>query len=132
MQIRIVKRCVISRCCPLDKLLIVDLDIIMLFVILLIFCLLYSVFHFCLIILHNRKQIKAQALYRRSQARYSVALLLTSATCCGRFLVKYSAYAEYFTCPQGQISLKKAHICLVDKCVLFSGGRWWIRTTEAK
>ena len=29
---------------------------------------------------------------------------------------------SYFTCPHGQISLKKAHIVLVDKCVLFSGG----------
>ena len=26
--------------------------------------------------------------------------------------------------------MKKAHIGLVDKCVLFSGGGWWIRTTE--
>ena len=29
-----------------------------------------------------------------------------------------------------QTSLKKAHIVLVDKCVLFSGGSGWIRTTE--
>ena len=36
----------------------------------------------------------------------------------------------YFTCPKGQISLKKAHICPVDKCVLFSGcggGIWTSR-----
>ena len=31
----------------------------------------------------------------------------------------------YFT-RRRRISLKKAHIVLVDKCVLFSGGRWWI------
>ena len=37
---------------------------------------------------------------------------------------------SYFTCPQGQISLKKAHIVLVDKCVLFSGGENGIRTHE--
>ena len=35
----------------------------------------------------------------------------------------------YFT-RRRRISLKKAHIVLVDKCVLFSGGGWWIRTTE--
>ena len=38
--------------------------------------------------------------------------------------------AKLFHLPAGQISLKKAHICPVDKCVLFSGGGWWIRTTE--
>ena len=30
--------------------------------------------------------------------------------------------AKLFHLPAGQISLKKAHIVLVDKCVLFSGG----------
>ena len=35
----------------------------------------------------------------------------------------------YFT-RRRRISSKKAHIVLVDKCVLFSGGGWWIRTTE--
>ena len=35
----------------------------------------------------------------------------------------------YFT-RRRRISLKKAHIVLVDKCVLFSGGSGWIRTTE--
>ena len=29
---------------------------------------------------------------------------------------------SYFTCPQGQISLKKAHIVLVDKSAFFVGG----------
>ena len=33
----------------------------------------------------------------------------------------------YFT-RRRRISLKKAHICLVDKCVLFSGGERGIRT----
>ena len=36
---------------------------------------------------------------------------------CGANISQHS----YFTCPQGQISLKKAHFCLVDKCVLFLG-----------
>ena len=36
--------------------------------------------------------------------------------------------AKLFHLPAGQISLKKAHICLVDKCVLFSGGEREIRT----
>ena len=35
----------------------------------------------------------------------------------------------YFT-RRRRISLKKAHIVLVDKCVLFSGGGSWIRTSE--
>ena len=35
----------------------------------------------------------------------------------------------YFT-RQRRISLKKAHIVLVDKCVLFSGGEGEIRTLE--
>ena len=94
---------------------------------------------------------------------------ISSATCCGELLVKYSAPAEceimcyrtlwniapssqcemkfahshlrskYFTAKlfhmakpyftgRRRISLKKAHIVLVDKCVLFSGGEREIRT----